>query len=158
MRDPASQTRRKFNPTPGATLGTLLPRRRSYKTSVIMRKYRFRIAWYLTLLLVAGLALLLLRFPIAPAFLMALSGYFLLYMTAAAFNTVTSYEFWSDRTLGFPTKRVVQAMVAAGVIGAIIGTLADSKALTEISIALILVGIDGLITEHEKMVNRSESP
>lgn len=118
-------------------------------TFMLQHKYRRRILWYLCLPLLAGLALVSIRFPIAPALLTALGTYFPISLLLFIFNRITSKAYWSDRILGLPASRFMRVMIALGAVGTLLGSQLNAWRLVEISLLTILAAIDGSITEHE---------
>ncbi len=120
-----------------------------------MRKFSMRIIVYLSLPLLLWVAMMFGPHVIASATWNAVFIYVPLSLFFFLFFRLTGYELWTDHTLGFPTKRVLQTMIGTGFIGSVVAAVLSGETLANLSMLLVLGGIEGLLNERERKASAS---
>lgn len=120
-----------------------------------MQKYWPRIIWYVSLPFVLWVGMLLLQPPVARAFVDVLVAYLPLSVLFFLYLKLISYDLCHDRILGYPTKHVLLTMTAAGCVLALTAILSVNETLTAIGMIVVLAGIDGLLTERERIASQN---
>lgn len=120
-----------------------------------MKKYLQRSIWYACVPFLLWIGMLLLQPPVANVFVDVLVAYLPLSVFFFLYFKLISYDLCHDRIVGYPTKHVLLTMAAAGCIIALIAVLSESETLAAIGMIVILAGIDGLITERERIASQN---